>query len=190
MIRAGQIVNFRLFRKRFNKETLFAGKKTGLFFPLMEELAYQNEEKMKTCKEVMTPEPFCCVPTDQVSAVAQIMKRENIGPMPVVDSQETRKLIGIITDRDLAMKIVGECRDAEATKVEEVMTRKVVTCREDDDLQRAMKLMSERQLRRIVIVDNANKAVGIISQADLATRMNQPEKTAEVVKDISQSTGQ
>lgn len=142
---------------------------------------------MKICKEVMTPNPLCCLPTDHVKSVAQIMKRENIGPMPVIDSQESRKLIGIITDRDLAMKIVGEGRDVESTKVEAVMTRKVVTCREDDELQRAMKLMSKHQLRRIVIVDHANKVVGIISQADLATRMNQPEKTAEVVKDISQS---
>jgi CBS domain-containing protein len=142
---------------------------------------------MKICKDVMTPSPICCLPTDNVAAVAQIMKRENIGPMPVIDNQETRKLIGIITDRDLAMKIVGEGRDVESTKVEAVMTRKVVTCREDDELQRALKLMSEHQLRRIVIVDHTNMVVGIISQADLATRMNQPEKTAEVVKDISQS---
>ena len=142
---------------------------------------------MKTCMDVMTPNPVCCLPTDHVSAVAQIMKRENIGPMPVVDSQETRKLIGIITDRDLAMKIVGEGRDVESAKVEAVMTRKVVTCREDDELKRALKAMSDHQIRRIVIVDSSNKVVGIISQADLATRMNQPEKTAEVVKDISQS---
>lgn len=134
----------------------------------------------------MTPKPYCCLPTDNVAAVAQIMERENIGPLPVIDSQEVRKLIGIITDRDLAIKVVGESLDVEATKVEAVMTRKVVTCREDDELQRALNLMSEHQLRRIVIVDHANKVVGIISQADLATRMNQPEKTAEVVKDISQ----
>ena len=142
---------------------------------------------MKTCKDVMTPNPICCLPTDTVASVAQIMKQENIGPMPVIDNKESRKLIGIITDRDLAMKIVGEGRDAEATKVEAVMTRKVVTCRADDELIRALKAMSDHQIRRIVIVDNINKVVGIISQADLATRMNQPEKTAEVVKDISQA---
>lgn len=142
---------------------------------------------MKICSEVMTPNPFCCLPTDTVAAVAKIMKRENIGPMPVVDNQETRKLIGIITDRDLAMKIVSEGRDIESTKVEAVMTRRVVTCRADDEINIAMKLMSDHQIRRIVIVDNANTVEGIISQADLATRMNQPEKTAEVVKDISQA---
>ena len=143
---------------------------------------------MKTCNDVMTPNPICCLPTDNVITVAQTMKRENIGSMPVFDNQESKKLIGIITDRDLAMKVVGEGRDIEATKVEAVMTRKVITCREDDELQRALNLMSEHQLRRIVIVDNVNKVVGIISQADLATRMNQPEKTAEVVKDISQES--
>ena len=143
---------------------------------------------MKICKEVMTPNPSCCLPTDSVIAVAQIMKQENIGSLPVINNPDSQKLIGIITDRDLAMKIVGEGRDAGSTQVEAVMTRKVVTCREDDELQIALNLMSEHQLRRIVIVDNANKVVGIISQADLATRMNQPEKTAEVVKDISQNT--
>lgn len=141
---------------------------------------------MKTCKDVMTPNPICCLPTDNVIEVAQIMKRENIGPMPVIDNTESQKLIGIITDRDLAMKIVGEGRDPRSTRVEAVMSRKVVTCRADDEINIAMKLMSDHQIRRIVIVDNVNTIKGIISQADLATRMNQPEKTAEVVKDISQ----
>jgi CBS domain-containing protein len=141
---------------------------------------------MKTCKDVMTPNPVCCLPTDNVIEVAQTMKRENIGPIPVIDNTESQKLIGIITDRDLAMKIVGEGRDPRSTRVEAVMTRKVVTCRADDELTIALKLMSDHQIRRIVIVDHANTVEGIISQADLATRMNQPEKTAEVVKDISQ----
>ena len=105
-------------------------------------------------------------------------------------STESQKLIGIITDRDLAMKIVGEGRDARATHVEAVMTRKVVTCRSDDEINIALKLMSDHQIRRIVIVDNTNTVKGIISQADLATRMNQPEKTAEVVKDISQANAE
>lgn len=143
---------------------------------------------MKICEDVMTPNPICCLPTDNVKDVARIMQRENIGPMPVVDNIGSQKLIGIITDRDLAMKIVGEGRDARATQVEAVMTRKVVTCRADDELRIAMKLMSDHQVRRIVIVDKANTVKGIISQADLATRMNQPVKTAEVVKEISQAT--
>jgi CBS domain-containing protein len=122
-----------------------------------------------------------------VAKVAQLMKRENIGPIPVIENEETRKLVGIVTDRDLALKIVAEGRDAKSTKVEAVMTRKVVTCRAEDDLQIALDAMSKHQLRRIPIVDNDNKILGIISQADVATRIDQPEKTAAVVKGISQS---
>src|SRR5512147_422506 len=142
---------------------------------------------MKKCDVVMTKNPVCCLPGDMVAKVAQLMKRENIGPIPVIENEETRKLVGIVTDRDLALKIVAEGRDAKSTKVEAVMTRKVVTCRADDDLQIALDAMSQHQLRRIPIVDNDNKILGIISQADVATRINQPEKTAAVVKGISQS---
>lgn len=143
---------------------------------------------MKKCDSVMTKNPVCCLPDDMVAKVAQLMKRENIGPIPVIENEETRKLVGIVTDRDLALKIVAEGRDAKSTKVETVMTRKVVTCRADDDLQIALDTMSEHQLRRIPIVDNDNKIVGIISQADVATRIDEPEKTAEMVKEISQAS--
>jgi CBS domain-containing protein len=142
---------------------------------------------MKKCDEVMTKNPVCCLPDDMVVKAAQLMKRENIGPIPVIENEETRKLVGIVTDRDLALKIVAEGRDAKSTKVEAVMTREVVTCRADDDLQIALDAMSEHQLRRIPIVDNDNKILGIISQADVATRVDQPEKTAAMVKEISQS---
>lgn len=142
---------------------------------------------MKKCDSVMTKNPVCCLPDDMVAEVARLMKRENIGPIPVIENEETRKLVGIVTDRDLALKIVAEGRDAKSTKVETVMTRKVVTCRADDDLQIALDAMSKHQLRRIPIVDNDNKILGIISQADVATRIDQPEKTAEMVKEVSQS---
>lgn len=142
---------------------------------------------MKTCADIMTPNPYFCLPIDNVISVAELMKRENVGSVPVVDNDKAQKLIGIITDRDLALKVVGEGLEAKSTNVEAVMTRKVVTCRTDDELQVALDAMSENQLRRIVIVDNVNKVLGIISQADVATRANQPEKTAEVVKDISQT---
>jgi CBS domain-containing protein len=73
--------------------------------------------------------------------------------------------------------------------VEAVMTRKVVTCLAGDDLQQALDAMAEHQLRRIPVVDNDHRVLGIIAQADVATRVDQPEKTAEVVKKISQAYG-
>jgi CBS domain-containing protein len=140
---------------------------------------------MQKCNEVMTKNPVCCLPDDMVMKAAELMKSQNIGSIPVIENEQTEKLVGIVTDRDLALKIIAEGRDAKSTKVESVMTRKVVTCRADDDLQKALDAMAEHQLRRIPIVDNDNKVVGIIAQADVATRADQPEKTAEMVKEIS-----
>jgi CBS domain-containing protein len=142
---------------------------------------------MKHCNEVMTKNPVCCRPDDMVAKVAQLMQSENIGSIPVIENEQTQKLVGIVTDRDLALKIVAKGHDAKSTKVEAVMTRQIVTCQAGDDLQKALDAMAEHQLRRIPIVDNDNKIVGIIAQADVATRVNQPEKTAAMVKEISQS---
>lgn len=142
---------------------------------------------MKKCNEVMTKNPLCCLPEDLVTKAAGLMKSENIGSIPIVENEQTRKLVGIVTDRDLTLKIVAEGLDAKSTKVEAVMTRKVVTCRAEDDLQKALDAMSEHQLRRIPVVDGDNKIVGIIAQADVATRVDQPQKTAEMVKEISQA---
>jgi CBS domain-containing protein len=142
---------------------------------------------MKKCNEVMTKNAICCLPDDMVAKVAQLMQSENIGSIPVIENEQTQKLVGIVTDRDLVLKIIAKGQDAKSTKVEAVMTRQVVTCHAEDDFQKALDAMAKHQLRRIPIVDNNNKIVGIIAQADVATRVNQPEKTAEMVKEISQS---
>lgn len=142
---------------------------------------------MKKCSDVMTESLVYSSPEDTVSHVAQLMKTEDIGPVLIIDNEESKRLVGIVTDRDLALKVVAEGRDPQTTKVEEVMTRKVVTCRADDDVENAMKAMAQYQLRRIPVVDNDDRLVGIISHADVATRVDEPKKTAEVVKEISQS---
>jgi CBS domain-containing protein len=143
---------------------------------------------MKKCSEVMTKTPFCCLATDAVSKVAQQMKKENVGSIPVIESSQTKKLIGIVTDRALALQIVADEREVKSTMVVDVMTRKVVTCRFDDDIQKAVEKMANHQLRRIPVVDNDHKIIGIISQADVATRVNQAEGTVKMVKEISQPT--
>jgi CBS domain-containing protein len=145
---------------------------------------------IKKCSEVMTKNPVCCRPDDMVVKAAQLMQSENIGSIPVIENEQTLILVGIVTDRDLAMKVIAKGQDAKSTKVEAVMTRQVVTCRAEDALQKALDAMAEHQLRRIPIVDNDNRIVGIIAQADVATRVNQPEKTAEMVKEISQSNAE
>lgn len=141
---------------------------------------------MKNCAAVMTRNPVCCLPGDMVFKVAHLMKRDNIGSVPVIENDESQNLVGIITDRDLAMTVVGEGRDPGSTRVESVMSRTMVTLHPEDDLQKALGAMSAHQIRRIVIVDVNNKLLGIISQADIATRLNLLEITGKIVKDISQ----
>jgi CBS domain-containing protein len=143
---------------------------------------------MKTCKDVMTQNPVCCLPTDTVSKAAQLMKDEDVGSIPVIEDEGTMKLIGIVTDRDLALQVVAPELDAESTQVDEVMTYDVITCRATDDVQKAVDTMAKHQLRRMPVVDGDHRIVGIISQADVATRVDQTEETAEMVKEISQPT--
>jgi CBS domain-containing protein len=136
------------------------------------------------CEELMTRNPICVLPQDSVDRAAQLMKREDVGSLPVVESEESRRLVGIITDRDLALKVVGEGREPRSTRVESAMSRQVVTVRAGDDVQQALDRMADRQIRRIPVVDNEQKVVGIIAQADVATKVSS-NKSAEVVKDIS-----
>ena len=142
---------------------------------------------MKKCNEVMTKKIVCCLPNTMAVKAAELMKSEQVGSLPVIENEQNKKLVGIVTDRDLALKVVAAGLDAKTTKVESVMTSKVVTCSAEDDLQKAVDAMSKHQLRRIPVVDNDNKILGIISQADVAMHFDHPKKTAAMVKEISQS---
>jgi len=135
----------------------------------------------------MTKDPICCLPDDLVSKAADLMKSNHIGSIPVIDNEQTKKLVGIVTDRDLALRIVAEGLPL-STKVETVMSHELITCRADDDLQLALDAMSENQLRRILVVEDDNKILGIIAQADVARRVDNPKKTAAMVKEISQAS--
>jgi CBS domain-containing protein len=140
---------------------------------------------MKTCGDVMTRNVICCVPEDTVEDAARIMKREDVGPVPVVKDQESRRLVGIVTDRDLAMKVIAEGRGPRKTRVADVMTKDPVSCRAEDSVEEALGAMSRHQIRRIPIVDDSNCMIGIIAQADVATRVGEPERTGDVVEEIS-----
>jgi CBS domain-containing protein len=138
------------------------------------------------CSGIMSEDPTACRPTDTVVEAARLMKVNDVGSIPVVDDNKNRRLVGILTDRDIAVRVVAEARDANATTIEEVMTRDLVTVGPDDDVERALNAMEEHQVRRIPVVDGDGRLVGIIAQADIAARMEAPAKTAEVVERISQ----
>ena len=142
---------------------------------------------MAKCREVMTKDPACCEPGDSIRAVATVMKQEDVGSVPVVAAKSSMQLVGIVTDRDLVVKIVAGGRAVEQAAVKDAMTSNPASCREDDDVDQALKLMKERQVRRMPIVDGSGRLTGIIAQADVATRVNKDNKTGQLVEAISES---
>lgn len=141
---------------------------------------------MITCQQVMTKDPVCCIPSDSVEKAARLMKKENVGSIPVVDDKKTLKLIGIVTDRDLAINIIAEGLDPAGIDVSEVMSKGPVCCRWNEDIREVLDHMSEFQVRRIPVVDEDERIVGIIAQADVARQLRNVEVIGEVVKEISE----
>lgn len=141
---------------------------------------------MPKCSEVMTREPACCEPGDLITRVAGMMKREDVGSVPVVDSHEDKKLIGMVTDRDIVIRVLAEGASVERATVRDAMTANPIACGENDDVQRAVEQMADRQVRRMPIVDDQGRLTGIISQADVATRVNRDQTTGELVEAISE----
>lgn len=161
---------------------LWPGRKTGTH------TVKQGEFLQTKCRDLMTVNPSCCLPEDSVAKAAQLMKTENVGAIPVIEDLQTQKLIGILTDRDLALKVIAERRNSDNTTVADVMTRGVTVCHAGDELQTVLNKMGGQQLRRIPVVDDNNRIVGIIAQADIATRLEAPKATSEVVEEISKAT--
>jgi CBS domain-containing protein len=134
----------------------------------------------------MTREPVCCEPADSIERIAQLMKSEDVGAVPVVELKTSRKLVGIVTDRDIVVKIVANGKTVEKSTARDAMTNNPVTCREDDEVSQAVARMAERKVRRIPIVDANGALKGIIAQADIATRVHRDTTTGELVEAISE----
>jgi CBS domain-containing protein len=138
-----------------------------------------------TCGELMTPSPTCCQPQHTAVDAAEMMQREDVGLVPVVDAS-SNKLIGVLTDRDIVLKVVAAGRDPRGTSVSEVMTASPIACQPHESIDAVMEIMASHQVRRIPIVDKSGAVIGIVSQADLATRLANPRETGEVVQAISE----
>ena len=129
----------------------------------------------------MTPSPTTVEPSTTVQEAARTMKSEDIGSLPIVEGD---RLVGVITDRDIAIRIVAEGKGAETT-VGEIASKDVVTVDPQQSLEEAARLMSEHQVRRLPVTEEGGKLVGILAQADLA-QTGQDALTGEVVQQISQ----
>jgi len=137
---------------------------------------------MQSCQDVMTKNPSTCSTQSPVVEAAQLMEREGVGAIPVC---ENGRLEGIVTDRDIAVRVVASGKDPRQTRIADVMTRDPECVKADEPIDRALEMMESRQVRRIPVIDGAGKLVGIIAQADIATRLHDDNKTGEVVEAIS-----
>jgi CBS domain-containing protein len=140
------------------------------------------------CGSIMTRNPSCCLPGDSVSTAARIMKQQDVGPVLVVSDHNRMQLVGIVTDRDIALNVVGEGRDPYSTRVDSIMTSELVTCTSDENVMEAVKRMADYQVRRIPVVDSNKCVIGIISQADIARNASE-DSVGEMVEEISQPWG-
>jgi CBS domain-containing protein len=116
--------------------------------------------------EVMTHELVSCVPACSAQAAAEMMRQHDVGILPVVFNRFSRKLLGVVTDRDLCLTVVASGHPAQV-EVQECMTTAVLTCSPTDDLQAALRLMQGHQVRRLPVVDAEGRLVGMLSLADL-----------------------
>jgi CBS domain-containing protein len=112
------------------------------------------------------------------------MRDRNIGAVPVV-RDSGKRVLGILTDRDLAIRVLATGRDPKQARVEDVMTSQLFICQAEDGVDRAVEVMEEHQVRRIPIVEDGGRLVGMIAQADIATRLEAPHVLAELVEEIS-----
>ena len=132
-------------------------------------------------RDVMTERPRCVTPETPLSEAAQLMETEDVGALPVLDGEQ---LAGMVTDRDIVIRAVAKGKDPRGMPVREISTRDVVAVGSEEDLSEALKLMASHQVRRLPVVDDENRLVGVLSQADVA--MEAKEKAVgEMVEEIS-----
>jgi CBS domain-containing protein len=136
----------------------------------------------KNIKDAMTSNPFSIDAEKPVSYAAKMMRDENVGLAPIVEGD---KLVGTLTDRDIATRVVAEGKDPKSTTAREVASRDVVTITPDQSLDEALQLMAQHQVRRLPVVEEGSRLVGVIAQADVAQHADASE-TGRMVEEISE----
>ncbi len=135
-------------------------------------------------KDVMTPDPACCTVNDGLQQVAQMMVDYDCGAIPVLENHNTKRLVGIITDRDMTARTIARGRDALRMTAGEVMSTPVFTVTPDDRVDEIVERMEEKQVRRLPVVDDQFCCCGIVSQADIALNTSKGT-TGGVVQKVS-----
>jgi CBS domain-containing protein len=140
-------------------------------------------------QDIMTKDPSCVTPDATVRDAAQVMKREDVGVVPVVNGEAEKRLVGIVTDRDIAIRCIADGKDG-SCRVREVMSSDdLATCSFSDDVEQVMDAMRTEKVRRIPIVDERGSLVGIVSQADVLRKTRDMNRAGETVEEISEPGG-
>ncbi len=135
----------------------------------------------KSVRDTMTADPRSIALGDPIVKAARLMRDEEVGSLPVI---EQGRLVGMLTDRDIAVRVIAEGKSSESTTVAEVFSRDPVVAEPDQDLDEALRLMARHQVRRLPVVED-DRLVGILAQADVALEEKE-KKTGELVESISQ----
>lgn len=138
---------------------------------------------MTALKDIMTDHVDVISPDATAEDAASKMRDLNVGAIPVCDEEG---LVGMVTDRDLVVRVMAARRDPKAVRVGEAMTPEVSYCFEDDDVEKAVQLMSQKQIRRLPVLSKAKKLVGIVSLGDLAVHGIDTKKSGDVLEHVSQ----
>src|SRR3954449_6179846 len=136
-------------------------------------------------KEIMTPNVEVVSPGETLEQAARKMADLDVGPMPVC---EGNRVVGTLTDRDITVRATAAGCDPKTTLVGDAMSQDIISCYEDQDVQEAARLMKEKQIRRLLILNRANELVGIVSLGDLATEAGDQGQPGEVLKKVSEPT--
>lgn len=140
-------------------------------------------------QDVMTRDPACVTPAATIREAARLMKTEDTGIIPVVEGEGEKKLVGVVTDRDIAIRVIAEGKGSD-TRVSEVMSStRIATCAPGDTVDRAMQAMASEQVRRIPIVDERGSLVGIVAQADIVRKSANDGAAERTIERISEPSG-
>jgi CBS domain-containing protein len=135
----------------------------------------------KSVRDLMSSNPCSIDAEKPVAYAARMMRDEDVGLAPIVEGD---RLVGTVTDRDIAIRVVAEGKDPESTKVKEIASTDLVTVDPQQNLDEALRLMAQHQVRRLPVVEEDGRLVGVVAQADVA-RSADDSRTGELVEEIS-----
>ena len=143
----------------------------------------KNQKSGRNVRDVMTANPACVSEKDTVRDAARIMAKQDTGVVPVVNG---KKVVGMITDRDIVVRLIAEGKDPNSAKVVDAMSKQIKSIREDAGVDEALQLMSTSQVRRIPVVNASDELVGIVSMGDIS-KIDQDNKVGRAIERISEA---